>query len=271
MSHGIDRKVVPYTQILSCLLNSCLFLLLRRHSTTNGLQLIWTLEPESASESYSTTDSQSASLSWNKGPIWGLGPDFYYCLTVACLLMWGPLSDERTGVSLTIAAGPRQRSHSQVRVAWDSWLYFTVSDSRPPSSSPRTARRATVEVFDPASTRDELSNPLRVPLLQLGANRTETTTSNSSYTSACLFVVMDTCFSESLSSIALFRAYPLPRQRLLILFQPLSSNGLLRISGVMLQYFIEGKVLLRIASVCCFHQRFPAHREVRYNKQPRDS
>jgi hypothetical protein len=29
--------------------------------------------------------------------------------------MWGALSDERTGMSFTIAAGPRQRSHSGVR------------------------------------------------------------------------------------------------------------------------------------------------------------
>jgi hypothetical protein len=67
-------------------------------------------------ESYVTTDGQSASLSWNKAPIRGLRPDFYYCQTVAGLLMWGALSDERTGLSFTIAAGPRQRSHSQVRV-----------------------------------------------------------------------------------------------------------------------------------------------------------
>jgi hypothetical protein len=42
---------------------------------------------------------QSASLSWNKAPIWGLRPDLYYCQTVAGLLMWGALSDERTGLS----------------------------------------------------------------------------------------------------------------------------------------------------------------------------
>jgi hypothetical protein len=32
----------------------------------------------------------------------------------------------------TIAAGPRQRSHSQVRVQRDSWPHFTVSDSSLP-------------------------------------------------------------------------------------------------------------------------------------------
>jgi hypothetical protein len=46
-----------------------------------------------------TTDGQSASLSWNKAPLWGLRPDPYYCLTVAALLIWGVLSDERTGLS----------------------------------------------------------------------------------------------------------------------------------------------------------------------------
>jgi hypothetical protein len=29
------------------------------------------------SESYVMTDDQSASLSWNKAPIWGLRPDIY--------------------------------------------------------------------------------------------------------------------------------------------------------------------------------------------------
>jgi hypothetical protein len=58
---------------------------------------------------------QSVSLSWNKSPIRGLRSDFYYCQTLAGLLAWSALSDERTGLSVTIAAGPRQRtlrSHS---------------------------------------------------------------------------------------------------------------------------------------------------------------
>jgi hypothetical protein len=51
------------------------------------------------SESYVTTDCQSASLFWNKAPIWGLRPDTYYSLTITVLFLWGALSDERTGVS----------------------------------------------------------------------------------------------------------------------------------------------------------------------------
>jgi hypothetical protein len=36
------------------------------------------------------------------------------------------------GLSFTINAGPRQRSHSRVWFPQDSWPYFTVSDSRLP-------------------------------------------------------------------------------------------------------------------------------------------
>jgi hypothetical protein len=99
-------------------------------------------------------DAQSASLSWNKAPIWDLRPDFYNCQIVADLFMWGALSVERTDLSFIIAAGPHQRSHSRVRVPWDSSPYFTVSDSTLPFSSPPFTLRATVEVLDPASTRD---------------------------------------------------------------------------------------------------------------------
>jgi hypothetical protein len=83
------------------------------------------------------------------------------------------LPDERMGLSCIIAAGPRQRSHSQVQVPRDSWPHFTVSNSRIPNLqgqvpifisprnglaqlyprhwvpflSPFTACRATVEVI----------------------------------------------------------------------------------------------------------------------------
>jgi hypothetical protein len=69
---------------------------------------------------YVRNDGQSASLSWCQAPILFPRPDFCYCQTVARLLMWSALSDERTGLSFTIAASPRQRSHSRVRVPRDS-------------------------------------------------------------------------------------------------------------------------------------------------------
>jgi hypothetical protein len=68
------------------------------------------------------------------------------------LLMWGALSDEWTGLSFTTASGPRQCSHFRVRVSWDSRQYLTVSDLRLPFLSLPATRRATVEVFELAST-----------------------------------------------------------------------------------------------------------------------
>jgi hypothetical protein len=57
----------------------------------------WPLR-HSQSQSYVTTDGHSANISMNEAPIWGLRPDVYYCQTVAGLLMWGALSDERKGL-----------------------------------------------------------------------------------------------------------------------------------------------------------------------------
>jgi hypothetical protein len=61
--------------------------------------------------------------------IWGSKPDFYYCQTVAGILMWGALSDERTGLSFTISAGPRERSHSRVRIP----LFYYIRFETPPT------------------------------------------------------------------------------------------------------------------------------------------
>jgi hypothetical protein len=72
----------------------------------------------------------SRSICLDVKPLLGSRPDFCYCLTVAGLLIWGALSDDRTDLSFTTAAGPRQRSHSRFQIPRDSWPYFTVSDSR---------------------------------------------------------------------------------------------------------------------------------------------
>jgi hypothetical protein len=85
--------------------------------------------PQSQSQIYVTIESVSQSVLMSS-PIWDPRPGFYYCQTFAGLLMWGALYGEGMDLSFTIAAGPRQRSHSRVRVPRNSWPYFTASDSR---------------------------------------------------------------------------------------------------------------------------------------------
>jgi hypothetical protein len=79
------------------------------------------------------------------------------------------LSDERMGLSFRIVTGPRQRSHFyclrlETPPTWRArYPYLYSPGTRWPSytprhwvpfSSPPTIRRATIEIFDPASTRD---------------------------------------------------------------------------------------------------------------------
>jgi hypothetical protein len=66
---------------------------------------------ESESESYIMTNGKSASLSWNKAPVWGLRPDFYYYETVAGLLMCQPF----------IARDEPNRDHNL-----QQFLYYSV-------------------------------------------------------------------------------------------------------------------------------------------------
>jgi hypothetical protein len=102
--------------------------------------------------------------------------------------MWGAFSDEDDGSIVYIAAGPRQRSHSRVRVPWDSQPYFTVSDSRLLFSSPSMTLRATVKVFDPASTRHNQQLNYQSSLYNPAKDRTEI----DSYIIACSLVAGET-------------------------------------------------------------------------------
>jgi hypothetical protein len=97
-------SVVASSSGCSCL-NYQLFTAMAHNDWTSAVLWLansitrWPTQLNWLNQSYVTTDGQSASLSWNKAPIWGLRPDLYYCQTVAGLLMWGALSDKRTGLS----------------------------------------------------------------------------------------------------------------------------------------------------------------------------
>jgi hypothetical protein len=81
------------------------------------------------SESYIMTDGQSVSLSWNKAPVWGLGPDFYYCQTVAGFLMWGALTKGRVcRLQLLLVLASAVILGSKSRGARDNILLSQIRD-----------------------------------------------------------------------------------------------------------------------------------------------
>jgi hypothetical protein len=95
------------------------------------------------------------------------------------------------GLSFRMVAGFRQRSHSQVWVPRGSWPYFTLSDLKlsqpgrprpriyipqeyggrvtPPGTPPPTTGRATVEVFEAASTRKLETEFLQMNIYELSS------------------------------------------------------------------------------------------------------
>jgi hypothetical protein len=175
-----------------------------RHAVTRWLILLTTELIQS--QSHVTTDGQSASLSWNKAPIWDLRPDFYYCQTVACLLMWGALSEERMGLSFTIAAGPCQYRHyfpfrRFLRLAGLRWKYSTP----PPHGSLTELIAPSVPIM---TSRQEL---YRKHIL-----------SNSNSIVACVFVAAGTCLPSHCPETAAART---TENTVLLLLQALPSNG----------------------------------------------
>jgi hypothetical protein len=99
------------------------------------------------------------------------------------------LSDERTGLSFTVAPGSRQPSHFYVRVSWDSLPYFTLSDSRLPVSSPLTTRKVTIDVSDNSR------NPHFCCLWRLDTDRIE----KKPFLWCRAIIVVETCFMRSLN------------------------------------------------------------------------
>jgi hypothetical protein len=117
------------------------------------------------------------------------------------------------GLSFTIAAGLPQCIHFWVRVPWDSEPYFTVSDSRLHFLSPPTTRRATVKVFDPASTREEYQFTSSLLLLPLRTDRIENIVPNNSSSVACISVAAETCLQTRYLSMNVFSGNTIPAFR----------------------------------------------------------
>jgi hypothetical protein len=95
----------------------------------------------SKSRSHVTTDGQSASMSWNKTPIWGLRPDLYYCQIVAGLLTWGALPDERTGLTLARVTASSNVSCRYVQFAFYMLLNVCIYNIHKASVSPGSVQQ----------------------------------------------------------------------------------------------------------------------------------
>jgi hypothetical protein len=100
----------------------------------------WTAEDSPHSRSRSTTDfcqsrhhvttgGQSASLSWWQC-ISGAYDKIFIVRQLRGFVDVGRSLWREDVSAFTFASGPRQRSHSRVRVPRDSWPHFTVSDFR---------------------------------------------------------------------------------------------------------------------------------------------
>jgi hypothetical protein len=66
--------------------------------------------------------------------MWGLWPDFYYYQTIAGLLIWGALSDERTGLSFTMY----NIQYILLSQIWDQVPVFISSRNRVARLYPQT-------------------------------------------------------------------------------------------------------------------------------------
>jgi hypothetical protein len=76
-------------------------------------------------------DRRSVGQFINKAPIWGLRPDFHYCQTIAGLLIWGTLSDNRTGLSFTMYS----IQYIYIYMLLPEYIYNIYEASEEPSTS----------------------------------------------------------------------------------------------------------------------------------------
>jgi hypothetical protein len=110
---------------------------------------------ESESESYVTIDGQSVSLSWNKAPIWHLRPHFYYCHTVAGLLIWDTVWREDRSVVYNCCWSSPAQSFSGPSLGWLVTIFYCLRFD----TSVFVASYDSLDVggvFDPASTQEWL-------------------------------------------------------------------------------------------------------------------
>jgi hypothetical protein len=116
------------------------------------------------------------------------------------MLMWGTLSDERMGLPFTIAVGPSQVQSFLGLIPMGLAAIFYCLRFETSFLSPPMTRRATVEVFDPASMWDSLLTLERFLVYSLGTGSIEDTVPIGysilacvSIAKICFYLSMETC------------------------------------------------------------------------------
>jgi hypothetical protein len=109
------------------------------------------MNPLKKSQSHVTTEGKLASLFWCHAPIWDLRPEFYFRQTDAGLLMWGTLSDERTGVFYNVQC-IRSYLHGRLyslalKLKRVCWMFVDMEKRSVPSRSPGIHLRGNVCLF----------------------------------------------------------------------------------------------------------------------------
>jgi hypothetical protein len=174
-------------------------------------------------QSYITTDGQSASLSWCQAFIWGPRPDFLLPSDSCGFVDVGrPLWREGGSVVYNCETSPGQ-SFSRPSPAGPVNIFYCLKFETPPTwkarsiywfiyprnrvvqlhtprhwvpfSSPPSTLRATVEVFEPASTRDQPQINYQSSLYDPGTDISQ----NFSSIIACSLVVGETTCPQSCS------------------------------------------------------------------------
>jgi hypothetical protein len=114
----------------------------------------------------------------------------------------GALSDERTGLSFTTSAGPRQRSHSRPRVRQDSLPHFTASNLRLPQ---------------PAGTRSPYLHPQALTCQEAEVEVDCVTDGQSASSSWCRATNFNFSYVDNFFLSSSCRVYSLTRGRVCIL------------------------------------------------------
>jgi hypothetical protein len=127
--------------------SGCMLLLLVSANVVPSSSILVTLR-QYQSQSYLTTDGQSASLSWYQTPIWNPWPTVLYTSMETSLdsrgfaIMWRPLWREDKAVIYRCCWASPEQSFSGLRPVWLITIFYSIN-----FISPQTLRSTSAYLF----------------------------------------------------------------------------------------------------------------------------